>query len=154
MGETGRPARPAPLPTTIIDAASAFDPALPDCGFQQVIDKAAAAGGMVRPPEGWYSITGRLTIQSHVTLCGEGVATVLVWEGSGAAITSEGTTDVAVRRLIVRPAKSNQNSSSGIQFKNVRGGLIESVIVEVFHGAGIAMSQVNEILIAKRGPRV
>jgi parallel beta-helix repeat protein len=93
-------------------------------------------------PAGWFKLTQPLTIPSHVTLCGEGIATVLLWDGAGPAIVSAGTTDVVVRRLCVR-------GGPGIAFKNVRGGLIESVTAEGAHGAGITVAHGDDILITQ-----
>lgn len=140
-----KPVRPEPLPPIpplpepIYDAAPYYDPAKPDCGFQAAIDDAAKkGGGTVRLPAGVYPLRESLTVPSKVTLCGEGVATVLSGGGRSGVIHVTGDGGSAVRRLKLMRG-SGDPLRMGVHSGGGHGLLIEQVTVEGFGGAGISV---------------
>ncbi len=121
------------LPQPIIAAADFYKPGTPDCGFQAALDEAAKKGGTVLLPAGWYPLEQSLSIPSGVTLCGEGMATILLPKRGVSAITSAGTKGVAVRQLSVRGpdfTAATDATQKGIALENVDGFLIADVRVE------------------------
>jgi len=151
---------PPPLPQPEQDASQHYDPAAPDCGFQRAIDECAGrGGGTVRLPAGTYKLRRGLVLPSDVTLCGEGVATVLIWEGPGFAVSSVHARNVAVRRLTVRGSALAQprggEDTAGVALIGGRGALIEQVMVEASYDGIITNGE--DILISgckTRGCRV
>jgi hypothetical protein len=137
-----------PLPEPIYDAAPYYDPAKPDCGFQAAIDDTAKrGGGTVRLPAGVYPLRQGLTVPSKVTLCGEGVATALVWGGDmpAAGIRVVGDGESAVRRL--RLARVGGDVASiGVHAPAGRALMIEQVTVEGF-GTGIMAREGREVRV-------
>jgi hypothetical protein len=139
----GPPAAEA-LPPLAIDAAKFYDANLPDCGFQKALDQAREKGGTVRLPAGVYPLSTGLVVPSGVTLSGEGIATRLVWSGSGAAITSKDTSNIGIRRLAITAEKGG---AIGIILNNVQDALIEGVNVTDCAVAGLRAEGGNGLLI-------
>jgi hypothetical protein len=139
-----RPPAAAALPPLVVDAAKYYDPAQPDCGFQKAIDQAGGKGGTVRLPAGIYSLAVGLVIPSGVTLCGEGIATRLLWSGTGAAISSQGTKQVGVRRLAIVGEK---DGAIGISLDRTENALIEGVNLTDCAGAGLRVEGGSGLLV-------
>ncbi len=145
------PSAPPSLPPVVVDAAKFYDPSLPDCGFQKAILAAAAQGGTVRLPAGIFPLTRSLVLPSRVTLCGEGIATRLVWKGdSGAfAVATKLGNEVGVRRLAIE--------GGGIVAHSTEGLVIEGVDVEAGKGPGIESVDSSNMVISQsrvRGCRI
>jgi hypothetical protein len=128
----------APMPQPIIDASNTYDPAKPDCGFQNAIDKAAAKGGTVLLPAGFYPLKTALNVPANVTLSGQGLSTVLLWSGPGAAIRAQKANKASVRHLAIRGDGSASNGISLVQSQNV---LIEAVTIEGMGQVGVHLDQ-------------
>ncbi|MEI8309198.1 MAG: right-handed parallel beta-helix repeat-containing protein, partial [Verrucomicrobiota bacterium] len=139
-----RPPAAEALPPLAVDAAKFYDPSLPDCGFQKALDQAREKGGTVRLPAGVYPLSTGLVVPSGVTLCGEGIATRLVWSGSGAAITSKDTSNIGIRRLAITAEKGD---AIGIILDKVQGALIEGVNLTDCAVAGLRAEGGNGLLI-------
>jgi len=147
-----------PLPRPVLDASPWYDPDAPDCGFQKAIDALAKkGGGTVRLPAGLYRMEKGLRLPSNLTLCGEGVATVLLWHGPGWAISADRTADTAVRRLTIRDPEPDppHGDTAAIVLVNPRGALIEGVAVEAaYDGISAGGRDVTIVGCRMRGCRV
>ena len=139
-----RPPAAEALPPLAVDAAKFYDPSLPDCGFQKALDQAREKGGTVRLPAGVYPLSVGLVVPSGVTLCGEGVATRLLWSGSGAAITSKDTGKIGIRRLAIT---AKMGDSTGILLNNVEDALVEGLNLTDCARAGLRAEGGGGLLI-------
>jgi len=143
------PPTPPAMPQRVVDAKDSYDPAKPDSGFQSAIDKAAAEGGTVRLPAGVYALKVGLVLPSNVTLCGAGMSTVLLWEGTGPVVRSTGSEGIGIRHLSIRQSPENAAPGKGIEISKASGVVIESVQVDDIKGPGMELSQTKEALISQ-----
>ena len=143
------PPAPPEAPPVVVDAKDSYDPKQPDCGFQAAIDKAAAKGGSVLLPAGVYPLSKGLSLPANVTLRGAGVATVLLWEGEGPVIRSEGSSSIGIRHLSIRQAAANTAASKGIAITNANDVVIEAVLVDDIKGPGMEFSKTGKTLISQ-----
>jgi len=141
------PPSPPSVPNVVVDASVHYDPTQPDCGFQKAIDQAREQGGTVQLPAGVYTLTKGLVLPSNITLCGEGIATRLIWRGGGAAIRSANTRQVAVRRLELW-AVGGEKQGVGISLENVTDALLEGVNLIGCEVAGLKATGTTKLLIS------
>ena len=143
------PPTPPAMPQRVVDAKDSYDPVKPDAGFQSAIDKAAAEGGTVRLPAGVYGLKVGLVLPSNVTLCGAGMSTVLLWEGTGPVVRSASSEGIGIRQLSIRQSPGNSAPGKGIEISKASGVLIESVQVDDIMGPGMELSQTKDVLISQ-----
>ena len=126
----------------------ALDESLPDLGLQQRLEAAAKAGGTLRLPAGEYRLGTGLALPAGVTLCGEGVATRLLWSGTGPALRGADVRNIGVRRLCIvgTPGVPGQ---SGVDLRAVTGAVVEGVDIQDTGGAGLALFGGEKVLIAQ-----
>ncbi len=139
-----RPPVAEPLPPLAVDASKFYDPSLPDCGFQKALDQAREKGGTVRLPAGVYPLSVGLVVSSGVTLSGEGIATRLVWSGSGVAITSKDTSNIGIRRMAIT---AERKDGIGIHLNKVQNVVIEGVNLTGCTVAGLRAEGGSGLLI-------
>lgn len=145
-----KPAVP-PVPPALpepVTAAGVLDESLPDLGLQKRLDAAAKSGGTLRLPAGEYRLGVGLTIPSRVTLCGEGVATRLLWSGAGPAIRAAGAAGIGVRRLCVAGALGAPDRV-GVDLRAVTNAVVEGVDIEEMGAAGLAVSGGVGVLVSQ-----
>lgn len=135
---------PPPPPPVVVRAIDHYVPDRQDCGFQLAIDAAAKVGGTVLLPAGRYRINATLAVPSNVTLLGEGIATVLLYQGDGPAISLVDTDSASVRWITLR----GTGTGTGIDMRRATGAVIEAAIAEDF-ATGIKAADCTRLLLSQ-----